>query len=137
MGFAAQDQCKIVHRIVAVVHEHLDIIQNSSTQVLEFVDGEKQGLSFLFAETGDLLLDGLGHAGFTALIGNSENGTELLAKVSHADSLRPLNHRLPGAVRCMAALIEVGSADVELLIFKLNESRDHVIREITAPPLRR
>lgn len=59
MGFSAQNQCKIVHRIIAVVHEHLDIIQDSRTQVLGFVSGEKQRLVFFPVEIGDLLLNGL------------------------------------------------------------------------------
>ena len=29
MGFSAQDQCKVIHGIIAVVHEHLDIVQDS------------------------------------------------------------------------------------------------------------
>lgn len=77
MGFFAQDQREIVHGVITVVHEHLDIIQDSGTQVLGFIDGEKQRLPFFFVEIGDLLLNGLEHTGFTALIGNSENGTEL------------------------------------------------------------
>ena len=77
MGFPAQNQCKVVHGIIAVVHEHLDIIQNPGTEVLGFINGKKQGLSFLFVEIGDLLLNGLEHAGFAAFIRNAEDGTEL------------------------------------------------------------
>ena len=85
MGFPTQNQCKVVHRIIAVVHEHLDIIQDSGTQILGFINGKKQGLSFLFVEIGDLLLNGLEHAGFAAFIRNAEDGTELFVKVCHAD----------------------------------------------------
>ena len=48
MGFPAQDQCKVIYGIIAVVHEHLDIIQDSGTQILGFINGKKQGLFFLF-----------------------------------------------------------------------------------------
>ena len=85
MGFPAQNQCKVVHGIIAVVHEHLDIIENAGTEILGFVNGEKQGLSFLFVEISDLLMDGLEHAGFAAFIRNAEDGTELFVKVCHAD----------------------------------------------------
>ena len=85
MRFPTQNQCKVVHRIIAVVHEHLDIIQDSGTQVLGFINGKKQRLSFLFVEIGDLFLNGLEHSGFSALIRNAEDGTELFVKVGHTD----------------------------------------------------
>ena len=85
MGFPAQDQCKIIHGIIAVVHEHLDIVQDSGIQVLCFINGKEQGLAFFFVKIGDLLLDGLEHTGLTTFVGDPEDGTELLVKVSHAD----------------------------------------------------
>lgn len=47
MGFPAQDQCKVINRVVAVVHEHLDVIQDSGIQVLGFINGEKKRLAFV------------------------------------------------------------------------------------------
>lgn len=85
MGFPAQDQCKVIHGIIAVVHEHLDIVQDSGVQVLCFINCKEQGLAFFFVKIGDLLLDGLEHTGLTAFVGDPEDGTELLVKVSHAD----------------------------------------------------
>ena len=85
MGFSTQNQCKAVHGIIAVVHEHLDIIQDSGTEVLCFINGKKQGLPFLLVKIGDLLLNGLEHAGFATFIRNTEDGTELFVKVSHTD----------------------------------------------------
>lgn len=41
MGFPAQNQCKVVHGIIAIVHKHLDIIQDSGTEVLGFINGKK------------------------------------------------------------------------------------------------
>ena len=32
MGFPAQDQCKVIYGIIAVVHEHLDIVQDSGVR---------------------------------------------------------------------------------------------------------
>ena len=44
--FSAQDQCKIVHGIIAVVHEHLDVIENAGVQILGFINDEEERLSF-------------------------------------------------------------------------------------------
>lgn len=85
MGFSAQDQCKVIYGIIAVVHEHLDIVQDSGVEVLCFINGKEQGLVFFFVKIGDLLLDGLEHTGLTALVGDPEDGTQLFVKVSHAD----------------------------------------------------
>ena len=48
VGFTTQNECKVIDGIIGVVHEHLDIIEDSGTEVLGFVNGKKQGLSFLF-----------------------------------------------------------------------------------------
>ena len=85
MGFPAQDQCKVIYGIIAVVHEHLDIVQDSGVQVLCFINCKEQGLAFFFVKIGDLLLDGLEHTGLTAFVGDPEDRTELLVKVSHAN----------------------------------------------------
>ena len=69
MGFPAQDQCKVINRVVAVVHEHLDVIQDSGIQVLCFINGEKKRLAFFFVKIGDLFLDSLEHPGFVAFSG--------------------------------------------------------------------
>lgn len=80
MGFPTQNQCKVVHRIIAVVHEHLDIIQDPGAQVLGFINGQEQGLSFFFVQIGDLFLDGFEHTDLIAFIGYTEEGTELFVK---------------------------------------------------------
>ena len=85
MGFPTQNQCKVVHGIIAVVHEHLDVIEDSGMQVLGFVNGEKQWLVFLFVEIGDLFLDHLEHAGLAAFVRDTEDGAELFVKVGNAD----------------------------------------------------
>ena len=38
MEFSAHDQCKVIHGIIAVAHEHLDIVQDSGVQVLRFIN---------------------------------------------------------------------------------------------------
>lgn len=85
VGFTTQNEGKVIDGIIAVVHEHLDIIEDAGTEILGFINGKKQGLSFLFVEIGDLLLDGLDHTGFAAFIRNSQNGTKLFVKVGHTD----------------------------------------------------
>lgn len=85
MGFSAQDQCKVINRVVAVVHEHLDVIQDSGIQVLCFINGEEKRLAFFFVKIGDLFLDSLEHPGFAAFFRNSKNEAKLLVKVSNAD----------------------------------------------------
>ena len=69
MGFPTQDQGKVINRVVAVVHEHHDVIQDSGIQILCFVNGEKKRLAFLFVKIGDLFLDSLEHPGFVAFSG--------------------------------------------------------------------
>ena len=57
------------HVVVAGVHEHLDVIQDSGIQVLCFINGEKKRLAFFFVKIGDLFLDSLEHPGFVAFSG--------------------------------------------------------------------
>lgn len=42
VGFPAQDQGKTVDGIIAVIHEHLDVIENTGAQVLCFINGKEQ-----------------------------------------------------------------------------------------------
>lgn len=85
VGLATQDERKVIDGIITIVHEHLDIVQDPGTQVLCFINGKEQGLSFFFVQIGDLLLDGFEHTGLTAFIGYTEEGTELFVKINHAD----------------------------------------------------
>ena len=85
MGFPAENQGEIIHRVIAVIHKHLDVIQDSCIQILRFINCQKQRLSFLFIEVCDLLLDGFEHDGLTAFIGNPEYGTELFVEICNTD----------------------------------------------------
>ncbi len=85
MGFPAEDEGKIVHGIIPVIHQHLDIIQDPVVKVLCFIDRQEERLAFVPVQVGDLLLDRLKHRWFPAFVGNAEYGTELLVKVSDAD----------------------------------------------------
>lgn len=85
MRFPTQDQGKVIDRVVAVVHEHHDVIHDSGIQILCFVNGEKKRLAFLFVKIGDLFLDSLEYPGFAAFFRNSKNEAKLLVKVSNAD----------------------------------------------------
>ena len=73
MGFPTQDQGKVINRVVAVVHEHHDVIQDSGIQVLCFINGEEKRLAFFFVKIGDLFLDSLEYPGFAAFFRNSKN----------------------------------------------------------------
>lgn len=85
MGFPAQNQGKIVYGIIAVVHEHLDIVEDSGIQVLGFINGKEERLAFLFVKIGDLLLNRLEHTGLATFVGDTENGAELFVKVCNTD----------------------------------------------------
>ena len=85
MRFSAQDQCKVVHGIIAVSHEHLDVIENAGIQVLGFINGEEERLSFFSVEICDLFLNCLKHTGLATFVGDTENGAELFVKVCNTD----------------------------------------------------
>ena len=38
MGFPTEDEGKTVHGIIAVIHEHLDVIKDAIAQVLRFIN---------------------------------------------------------------------------------------------------
>lgn len=85
MGFPAQNQGKTVDGIIAVIHEHLDVIENTGAQVLCFINGKEQGLSFFLIQVINLLLNGAEHTGFPAFVGHPEDSTELLVEISNTD----------------------------------------------------
>lgn len=85
VGFPAEDEGKTVHGIIPVVHQHLDIIQNTVVEVLCFINSRKKRLVFITVQIGDLLLDRFEHGWFSAFIGNAKDGAELLVKVSDTD----------------------------------------------------
>ncbi len=156
MGLATQDERKVIDGIITIVHEHLDIIQDPGAQVLGFINGQEQGLSFFFVQIGDLFLDGFEHTGLTAFIGYTEEGTELFVKISHADggqaqvfhveetgiqtgskaseSVR-LSHarfgsKYPDPPDILEIIQTVGPADGELLTIHQDVGGSHVIRKI-------
>ena len=63
--------------IIAVVHEHLDVIENAGVQILGFINGEEERLAFLLVEIGDLFLDRLKHTSLSAFVRDAKNGAEL------------------------------------------------------------
>lgn len=84
-GLPSQDQGKTVDGIIAVIHEHLDVIKKTSAQVLCFINGKEQGLAFFLIQVINLLLNGAEHTGFSAFVGHPEDGTELLVEISSTD----------------------------------------------------
>lgn len=85
MRFSAEDQGEIIHGVIDVIHQYLDIIKDPGIQILRFIDCQKQRLPFLFIQVCDLFLDGFEHDGLTAFIGNPEYGTELFVEVGNTD----------------------------------------------------
>ena len=85
VGLTTEDQGKAVQGIIAVIHEHLDVIKDAIAEVLGFIDGKEQGLVLVAVQVGDLFLDGLEHGRFSAFIRDTQNGTELFVEVSDTD----------------------------------------------------
>lgn len=74
MRFTAEDQGKAVQGIIAVVHEHFDVIKDAIAEVLGFIDGKEQWLVLVPVEIGDLLLDRPEHGRLSAFVRNAEAG---------------------------------------------------------------
>ena len=85
MGFPAQDKGKAVYGIVTVIHEHLDVVENTGIQVLCLIDGEKQGLMFFLIKVCDLTLDCTEHGSFAAPVRNTQDRAELFVEVCNTD----------------------------------------------------
>jgi len=85
MRFATEDQGEVIHGIIAVVHEHLDIIQDAGVKMLGLVNCQEQWLPLFLIPVSDLFADGLEHGGFAAFFTDSKDGTQLLVKVSNTD----------------------------------------------------
>ena len=85
MGFTAKDKGKTVYGIIAVIHEHFDIIQNAGVKVLCLINGKQEWLAFLPVEVSYLFLNGFEHTGFSAFVGNAKYGTELFVKIGYTD----------------------------------------------------
>ena len=86
MRFSTEDQCKAVDGIVSIVHEHLDIIQDSCGKILCFIYSQEQRLSFLMIEVIDLFLNGLEHSRLSTSAADSEYIAELFVEFCDADS---------------------------------------------------
>ena len=85
MRFTAEDQGKAVQGIIAVVHEHLDVIKDAIAEILGFIDGKEQWLVLVPVEVGDLLLDRPEHGRLSAFVRDTQNGTELFVEVRNTD----------------------------------------------------
>lgn len=49
----AEDQGKAVQGIIAIIHEHFDVIKDAIAEVLGFIDGEEQGLVLVAVQVGE------------------------------------------------------------------------------------
>lgn len=85
VGFPTQDQGKTVYGIIAVIHEHFDVIKDAGAQILCFIDGKEQGMTFFLIQVIDLFLDSLEHAGLSTFVGYTKDGTELFVEICNTD----------------------------------------------------
>lgn len=83
--FSAENQSEAVQRIIAVIQEQLDVIENAIAEVLGFIDEEEQGLVLVVVQVGDLFLDDHEHGRLTAFIREAQNGTEQFIEVRNTD----------------------------------------------------
>ena len=81
IGFATEDKGKTVKGILSIIHEHLDIVENTGVQILCFVYGKKEGLAFFLVKIVDLILYGTEHPSLAAFVTDTENLTEFLVKI--------------------------------------------------------
>ena len=85
MRLTTEYEGKAVQGIIAVVHKHLDVLEDASGEVLCFINGQEEGLLFLLVEVENLFLYGLEHSGLAAFWLHSQNGAELAVKFHDAD----------------------------------------------------
>ena len=83
--FSAEHQREAVYRVVAVIHQHFDIIQDTRGEVLGFIYSQKQGLTLFVVKIPDLFLYGFEHPGFSAFIAYTQDVTKLLIELRHTD----------------------------------------------------
>ena len=48
---AAEDQGKTVDRVIAVIHQHFNIIEDSGGEILRLIHCQQKGLAFLFVDS--------------------------------------------------------------------------------------
>lgn len=82
MRFSTEDQGEAVQGIIAVVHQHLQIIQDTVVEILSLIDCQQKRLMFVSVQVGDLFLDRFEHGWFATFIGYTQNGTKLFVEVS-------------------------------------------------------
>ena len=83
--FAAQDQRKAVDGIITVIHEHLDVLKNTSGKVLCLIYGQRRLFLFMI-EAEDLLLYGAEHSQLSAPALHAQDSAELAVKLHDAHS---------------------------------------------------
>ena len=85
MGLPTEYESKAVEGIIAVIHEHFDILQDAGREVLCLIDGKEEGLLFFPVEVEDLLLDRPEHAGFAPSGLYAKRTAELTVEFHDAD----------------------------------------------------
>jgi hypothetical protein len=85
VGLTAEDESEAVDRIIAIVHEHFNIVEDGGRQILGLVNSQQEGLAFFFIKVKDLGLDGIEHPGLTAFRLHTEDVAELAVKFHNAD----------------------------------------------------
>ena len=102
--FAAQDQRKAVDGIITVIHEHLDVLKNTSGKVLCLIYGQRRLFLFMI-EAEDLLLYGAEHSQLSAPALHAQDSAELAVKLHDAHGGEDIFHVVQAGVKafCKAA----------------------------------
>ena len=85
VGLPAEDKREAVQGVIAIVHEHLDVLQDAGGEVLRLVDGQEEGLLLVLVQIEDLLLHGAEHAWLAAPWLHPQDSAELAVEFHDAD----------------------------------------------------
>ena len=86
MGFSAEDQGKTVKGIIAVIHEHPDVVEDSRIEKLRLIHCKDERLPLFPVKVFNLLLDGLEAAGLASPEAHSEDLAQFAVEFGNADS---------------------------------------------------
>lgn len=90
----AENQCEAVRGIILEVHQHLEIPEDSRTEVLCFIKDQYERLPLLFIQVVDLFLYGLEHNGLSAADIQSEGVADLPVELCNGNGCQTEIHDL-------------------------------------------
>ena len=85
MGFSAEDQGKTVKGIIAVIHEHPDVVEDSRIEKLRLIHCKDERLPLFPVKVFNLLLDGLEAAGLASPEAHPEDLAQFTIELGNAD----------------------------------------------------